>query len=492
MTSKNALLRGAALTAMFALAAAATAQAKPVHHKKKPAHTAAAPAATYGQPAASPSEVAELRGEVQQLKALVESQAQAQAAMQAQVAQSQAQVAQVVADSESVQAQLDNVPQQILTTVGELPKPKPSWAEKTQVTGRMYFDISSISQKSNGLSVAPSGSAFDIKRFYVGIDHQFNDVYSANLTMDAEYRGALGANNAANSASGTALTSNPASGNTEFFIKKAYLQAKYTPWLTVRAGAADLPWIPFVEDLYGYRYLEQTLTDRTKFGTSSDWGLHALGSFDPIGDSTGPVISYAVAVVNGAGYRLAPGSQNAPRTATLDVEGRVSAKWMDVTLAIGGYKGRLGKDVGTVFNAGFGPVTFRDASRFDVLLAYVAGPFRVGGEYFTANNWTAVTNKATGDKASGYSVWGSYAFDPQWSVFGKYEDEKPTKTTAPTKKDNYFNIGLQYEPVKIVDLSLVYKRDKVENGTLSTANGTIGGSLSGTYDEVGVFGQFRW
>lgn len=506
MTFKNALLRGVALGAALALAGGAAAQAKPAHHhpKKHAAYGEARPAPTYGEVHESHEDAA-LNARVQQLEALVQSQAQSMAALQAQVAQNQQQVAQVVADSESVQAQLDSVPAQILATVGELPKPKPSWADKTQITGRMYFNLSGIRQKNNGVSVAPSGTAFDFKRFYVGIDHQFNDVYSANLTMDAEYRAALGANNAANSASGTALTSNPGGGNTEFFIKKAYLQAKYFPWLTLRAGSADLPWIPFVEDLYGYRYVEQTIIDRTKFGTSADWGIHALGTFDPLGDpKTGPVVSYAVAVVNGAGYRRATGLNNAPRSATLDIEGRVSAKWYDWTLGIGGYTGRLGNNAGTVLNAAFAPVTFRDASRFNAVLAYVSGPYRAGVEYFTATNWTAVTNKATGDKADGYSLWGSWAFDPQWAVFGKYENVKSNKTTIPGKEDNYFNIGLQYEPVKIVDLSLVYKRDKVDSCpvgvgcTLSTNNGTIGGGAvaglgaNGTYDEFGLFGQFRW
>jgi hypothetical protein len=491
MTSKNALLRGAALVAVFAFAAAA-ADAKPVHHKKKAGYGEAAPAATYGGSTAS--EVSELRSEIQALRATVEAQAQSQAAMQAQVAQAQAQSAQAAADAESAQAQLDTVPAQILSTVGELPKPKPSWAEKTQISGRMYFDMSSIRQKNNGVAVAPSGTAFDFKRFYIGIDHQFNDIYSANLTMDAEYRTALAASGT------TTVTINPTGGNTEFFVKKAYLQAKYFPWLTLRAGAADLPWIPFVEDLYGYRYVEQTLIDRTKFGTSSDWGVHALGSFDPIGDpKTGPVVSYALAVVDGGGYRKISGAGGGPRTDSLDVEGRVSAKWYDFTLGIGGYKGRLYNDAGPALNAQIAPVVFRDASRFNAILAYANGPYRAGVEYFSATNWTATTNKTSGDKADGYSAFGSWAFAPEWAVFGKYEYVKPSKTLAPTKKDGYFNIGLQYEPVKIVDLSLVYKRDKVENGTLSTGNGTIGnsiavvgGPLNGTYDEVGIFGQFRW
>jgi len=119
MTSKNALLQGAALATMLAVAAGGAASAKPVHHKKKMEHKEAVAAVVAVAP-----EVNELRSEVQQLRATVEAQAQAQAALQAQIAQQQSQVAQVVSDNQSVEARLDAVPQQVLTAVGELPKPK--------------------------------------------------------------------------------------------------------------------------------------------------------------------------------------------------------------------------------------------------------------------------------------------------------------------------------------------------------------------------------
>ena len=119
-------------------------------------------------------------------------------------------------------------------------------------------------------------------------------------------------------------------------------------------------------------------------------------------------------------------------------------------------------------------------------------------EYFSTNDWTAVTSVAA-DKSNGYSVFGSYQFMPEWGVFGRYDNVKPNKLTASAKKDNYFNVGISYSPAKIVDLSLLYKRDKVDNGTFSTSNGTIGNSATivgakndGTYDEFGLFGQFRF
>ena len=473
MTNHQALLRGAALGVLaFAVAGGANAATRKHHH------TAAA--AAHGVAPSTGSEISELRAEVQALKAQNDALAQNQAAIQAQVAQTQAQTAQIAADAESVQDRLDNVPQQVLTTIGELPKPKPSWADKTQVSGRVYFDASSIQQKNNGNRVAPSGTAEDLKRVYIGVDHQFNDIYSANITTDFQYSSAV--------------------GSTELYIKKAYLQAKYFPWLTLRMGATDLPWVPFVEDLYGYRYVENTLIDRTKFGTSSDFGIHALGSLAPIGDpKTGPVVSYAVSVVNGTGYKAVPGTGSAPRPDTVDVEGRISAKWYDFTAAIGGYEGKLGKDAGATFNAPFAANSTRHtAKRFDALLAYTGGPFRAGVEYFSTNDWTAVTSVAA-DKSNGYSVFGSYQFMPEWGVFGRYDNVKPNKLTASAKKDNYFNVGISYSPAKIVDLSLLYKRDKVDNGTFSTSNGTIGNSATivgakndGTYDEFGLFGQFRF
>ena len=58
------------------------------------------------------------------------------------------------------------------------------WAASTSISGRIYFNASTISQKSNGIAQAPSGTGFNIKRLYVGIDHKFDDVFSMNVTTD--------------------------------------------------------------------------------------------------------------------------------------------------------------------------------------------------------------------------------------------------------------------------------------------------------------------
>ena len=131
------------------------------------------------------------------------------------------------------------------------------WWANTSISGRDYWDITNINQKRDGVKQDDNGTSFDIKRFYVSIDHSFDDMFSGDVTTDAGY--------------------SSATGNTEVFIKKAYLQAKVSDAFIVRVGSADMPWIPFVEDTYGYRFVENTLIDRVKYGNSADWGVHVLG-----------------------------------------------------------------------------------------------------------------------------------------------------------------------------------------------------------------------
>lgn len=257
-------------------------------------------------------------------------------------------------------------------------------------------------------------------------------------------------------------------------MKKAYLQAKFAPEFFVRVGAADLPWVPFVEGLYGYRFVENELVDRTKFGTSSDWGVHVGGSF------ADGKISYAASAINGAGYKTLSRSSN-----TIDLEGRLSATPVkNVTLGIGGYSGKLGKSSDVTD-------TEHRATRWNAVAAYTNSRVRAGVEYFQAKNWNNVTTVAD-DKSSGWSAFGSFAFTPQLAVFGRYDWVKPSKEINPDLRDNYWNVGLNYKPIKEIDLALVYKRDRARNGFISTSNGTIGGIDDGSYDEIGIFSQFAF
>ena len=486
MTIRRTLLAGAGLGAL-ALCAAPTFAKAPAHHKKASA-SASANSTLIAQIKALQDQVSDLsaRLNVQEAaqretvanvnNAQVAASSAATQAAQAQTAAAKAQTAAADASDTAKKA----VPAAVKTELASFQKGK--WWDSTSVSGRMYFNFSNVDTKVNGLKPAGSnnGTGFNIKRFYLGVDHTFSPIFAANVTMDVS--NVVGStntqnvnpNSAASPANATALVGKG------FYIKKAYLQAKLDPAFIIRLGAADLPWVPYAEGQYGYRHIENVIADRTNFGTSADWGIHVLG------DLAGGLVSYQVSVIDGGGYR------NVKVTNSVDVEGRVSLNYKGFYAAVGGYTGDRGNNTQ-------GSVTPHTATRENAMIGYKNKLFNVGAEYFHAKNWNNVTTVAE-DKTDGYSVFGNFNFNKTWSVFGKYEWVKPTKISNDNLKDQYYNLGIQWEPVKIVDLALVWKHEKVENGTFGTQNGTIGGAnpagtLSGgrgTYNEFGLFGQLRF
>lgn len=402
----------------------------------------------FAQAAPTADDIAALRSQIQALQTQLDQLKTAQ----------QAQAAQAAAAPVPVPAKPD----------------KPGWWGGTTISGKAFFNVSNIDQSStdlagNTVDNIQNGTQTELKRFYIGIDHKFDDRFSANVTTDFRYN-----------ANGT-------SKDVLVYVKKAFLQYKPSNAFFVRVGAADLPWVPFDEGLNGYRFVENTLIDRTKFGTSSDWGIHVGGTL------ANGLVSYAGSAINGAGYKTLSRSSN-----TIDLEGRISINPIkEITLAVGGYSGKLGKSNDTV------NVNHR-AERFNALAAYTNKRVRLGVEYFAARNWNNITTAAeplpapvtANDNAHGWSAFGSFAFTPQLAVFGRYDWVKPTEVvlagTSGSVEDNYFNVGLNYKPLPPLDFALVYKHDRARNGFIGTSNGNIGGLDHGTYNEVGLFGQLAF
>lgn len=491
MTIRRTLLAGAGLGAL-ALCATPTFAKAPVHHKKA-SSSASANSALLEQVKALQEQVADLSARLNVQEAAqretVANVNNAQtaantAAAQAAQAQTAASAAQTAA-SDASKAATKAVPAAVKGELASFSKGK--WWDSTSISGRMYFNFSNLSTKSNGVKPAgvtsPNGTGFNIKRFYLGVDHTFSPIFAGNVTMDVS--NVVGSTNTlnVNPNSATSPANATALVGKGFYIKKAYLQAKLDPAFIIRLGAADLPWVPYVENQYGFRHIENTVADRLSFATSADWGIHVLG------DLAGGLVSYQVSVVDGGGYR------NVKVTNSVDVEGRVSLNYKGFYAGVGGYTGKLGNDTQGATNV------YHTANREDVLVGYKNKLFNIGAEYFHAKNYKTVTAVAD-DKSDGYSVFGNVNFNKTWSVFGRYDWVKPTKlsTTTPDLKNQYYNVGIQWEPVKIVDLALVYKHDQVDNGTYGTQYGTIGGANptgaltggKGTVNEFGLFGQLRF
>jgi hypothetical protein len=320
---------------------------------------------------------------------------------------------------------------------------------------RVYADVSSKSNKdeATGIESADSGVGVDVKRTYFTFTHSFSPVWSAQFQSDIGDQGAR---------------------RYDVFVKKAYIEAKVNPMATFRLGSADTPWVPFVEGLYGLRYIETTLTDHLSFGTSAEWGLHVGG--------TGPLWGYAFTIGNGRTY------SNPTRSKTVDFEGRFSLTPVKgLAVAIGGYSGKRGQDTDAA------PAK-HTATRGDVLIAFNTDKFKVGGELFQAKNWNNVTTVPE-DKSDGFSTWAQFNISPVWAVFGRYDQSNPSKDLKPKLEFTYYNAGLQWTLNKAFSASAVYKFAEVEGGTQGTSNGTIGSTNvneKGKYQEFGVFTVYNF
>jgi hypothetical protein len=309
----------------------------------------------------------------------------------------------------------------------------------TTLSGLMFVDMTDIRTQKNGADVDPDGYGLDVRRFYLGVNHVFDDTWSSTLITDFDLPKL---SVTGKDSSGATVSSSGTAAETQVFIKKAYLQAHLNNVFTARIGAADMPWIPFVEGIYGYRFVEKTLLDRLKFGNTVDWGVHAFGASESGG------ANYAASVVNGGGFR------NPGRSTSMDMEWRFGFRPIDgLTLAMGAYRGKLGQDSETT------PAP-HTATRWDATAAWKASGLTLGAEYFSADNFANVTNPAS-DKADGWSTFGSYDFMPAYSAFVRYDRAKTSKYLDPSLTDTYYNAGVAWRSSPNATWALAYKSDKL-------------------------------
>ncbi|HEY1991177.1 MAG TPA: carbohydrate porin, partial [Gammaproteobacteria bacterium] len=321
----------------------------------------------------------------------------------------------------------------------------------------------------------PDGFGLDVKRGYLIVNHSFDEVWSADLTTDfnfASYKAASTSMVAGGSSGETvSTTTTVTTPETQLFVKNLYLQGRFDPWATLRIGAASMPWTSYVEGIYGYRFVENTLTDRSGFANTADWGLHLFG-----GDG---LASYAVSLVNGGGYK------NPSRSKGMDEEGRVAVTPLDgrLIVAAGLYSGKRAQDTEAV-------PAVNTASREDLFLAWKASGLTLGLEWFDADKWNNVLTPSgtPTTKSSGTSLFGSFDVpDSGLSVFARYDDVKPSKDTDSSQEDKYYNAGVAWKSSPNLTWALAYKDDKV------TDNLKLGNTTDSLKTrEFGVWAQVKF
>ncbi len=342
----------------------------------------------------------------------------------------------------------------------------------TSIGGVMFTDFTSISTKQDAATGStdkdPNGYGLDVTRFYLIVNHTFDDVWSVNLTTDFNLpKYSLSGTDS----NGDTVTTSGNSSETHVFIKKAYLQGKFNPLTVLRIGSADTPWAPFVDGVYGYRFVEKTLTDRNGFANTADWGVNLNGAND--------TVNYSVSVLNGGGFK------NPSRSKGMDEEGRVAFTPLDgdLIIGLGFYTGKRGLDTEA-------KPAVNTANRTDLLAAWKAAGLTVGLEWFSADKWNDVLTPSTSPttKSDGTSLFASYDFPgTDYSVFGRYDTVKPLKDTDSSQKDQYFNLGFAWKTSKNITWALAYKSDKV------TDNLKLGNTSDDLKtDEFGVWAQIKF
>lgn len=383
-----------------------------------------------------------------------------------------------------------------LAVAAALAAPAAAYADAgdTTIGGTVYADFTSINTQSSGKDVDPNGLGTDVSRAYFIVTHQFDDIWSANLTTDfnfASFKTSSQTCTIAGGATGETCTVSSTSVTTpqnQLFVKKAYVQGKLDDLAVFRIGSADMPWIPYAEGVYGYRFVEKTLIDREGFGNSADWGLH-------LGGANG-MWNYQISAVNGGGYK------NPTRSKTIDWEGRLGITPIDgLTVAAGFYTGDLGQDTET--NEGkFAAVAAtpttpavaatpkNTASRTNLLADWKGAGLNVGMEYFTAKNFSSsliFAASSTTDSEDGYSVYGSYDFpDTAFGIYARYDSVKPKKDTESSLKDTYYNGGIAWHANKNITWAFGFKSDELKDDSVSPAN------PDNKVQEVGVWLQAKY
>ena len=323
---------------------------------------------------------------------------------------------------------------------------------------RVYADFSSKSNKDDatGNKSADSGEGVDVKRTYFTFTHQFDTVWSAQFQSDIGDQGAK---------------------RYDVFVKKAYIQAQSLRMATLRLGSADTPWIPYVEGIYGLRYVEQTITDRLSFGTSADWGFHVARQQSAL----------QLPALRRQRQRLQqpdahqerrlrrpplrhPGRGPDPRRRRLQRQARQRHRRDRRPCTPPPAHGRPGRLQHRLL---------QDRRRV-----------------FPGRQLEQRHHRRHGQGRRLLGLGPGQLQSRVVGIFGRYDDAKPSKDLKPDLKETYYNAGLQWTLNKAFAASLVYKYDEVKGGTFSTGDAGSTGSdprnSKGKFSEIGIYTVYNF
>lgn len=150
----------------------------------------------------------------------------------------------------------------------------PGWLSRTTFSGTSYFRYSREFEPG-----AKDANAFDFDRIYFIFRSQITDRVSLRFTMEAGEK-------------------RDGAGYFDVATKHFFIEVAKFPFASSRlaAGLADLPWVPYEEGIWGYRFQGKVFADREGYLTSTDLGF---GWKVELPKKTG---DFHLSVVNGEGW----------------------------------------------------------------------------------------------------------------------------------------------------------------------------------------------
>ncbi len=302
---------------------------------------------------------------------------------------------------------------------------------KLKIGAKFYVNLTQTKKEDQtGTTGKTVGAALD--RAYFSVSYQFDDTWSMALTTDVQLETGL-------------------KKASSVYIKKAYLQGKFSPAAILQAGVIGTPWIGHEEHLMKHRYVTKTFVDTYHLDSSADAGIGLKGK---LADG---LVDYHFTEINGAGYA------NISKTNAVDFNGRIGLYPVEgLTLDVqfrDGYKGSKTWDAATQSNTLGVKHTL-----WQGMLSYGSHDWRLGGNYISekAKDKAVAINNVT--KNTGYVAWGWANLADSFGAFGRYEslNTKQDGQVLDIKTSRYV-LGLEWFARKNVAFSLAYDYSKKDN-----------------------------
>jgi len=252
-----------------------------------------------------------------------------------------------------------------------------------------------------------SASAFELKRVYLGYEHNFSPRLYAKANLDI---------------------GNPGAGKHEMaaYVKNAYLRYKDKN-LSISFGMISTTQFKVQEHAWGYRYIEKSFQDEYKYNSSADLGLSAAYHI-------GEMVSADVIIANGEGYKKIQGDSSLRTGFGLTIT------------PLKNFTGRVYYDFSTKVNTLSSIATF---------IGYAGNRFSLGAEYTKQLNPGFVSDR----ELEGISFFGTLYPSPNWKVFARYDNlssNTPAGETADwnlSKDGQLLMAGFEFSPVRGIKLA---------------------------------------